>query len=538
VALIFLSYFHGYNKIEIFIVQQICRFISSTKKKIEHFYLIFLLNNVLVNCSANFGAPGIVYLFKFASSTIKPTSRHWCTVCDQAAMNVRALQLLKLDSNTHPTKPYFKVNFKKIVCLFDVPHLLKSLRNALLKYTVYYGETKKAKFTYLRQAYEFDKSRRFQILRKIRECFLYVNRHTLLKMKVSIAAKTLSSTMAAAIETLVDCGKNIPSEAIETACFIQDVNNLFDSFNSTGIRVNKYNPPYRCALTKNSFHWQFWESMKEKIKSWQFYDETTGQTKSTMPFKHGWLNNIEGIKLIWHICNEIGFKFLRTRMLNQDPLENVFSIIRQYGAANVNPTCFQFISALKTSILHNLVGYKSYGENCEDDASHLLDNLRHFLSVDKLKVKSKILEENENELLSCNVSVVENNMTFNDKFDLQAVSYVGGFLISKFKNDCDECQKCLFAQNTDVQHIFTLYKEHDKSKLKLKYITEELCVCVAKIYDLSVYYLNKFGEVNYIGKKLRIALERKINFSWFTCTSHFLDIKTKLLDAAINLIIY
>jgi hypothetical protein len=29
-------------------------------------------------------------------------------------------------------------------------------------------------------------------------------------------------------------------------------------------------------------------------------------------------------------------------------------------------------------------------------------------------------------------------------------------------------------------------------------ITEELCVCVAKIYDLSVYYLNKFGEVNYV----------------------------------------
>jgi hypothetical protein len=80
-------------------------------------------------------------------------------------------------------------------------------------------------------------------------------------------------------------------------------------------------------------------------------------------------------------------------------------------------------------------------------------------------------------------------MTFNNKFDLQAVSYVGGLLISKFKNDCDECQKCLFAQNTDVKHIFTLYKEHDKSKLKLKYITEELCVCVAKIYDLSVYYL-------------------------------------------------
>jgi hypothetical protein len=93
-----------------------------------------------------------------------------------------------------------------------------------------------------------------------------VNKYTLLKMKVSIAAKTIGSALAAAIETLVDCGKNIPTEAIETACFIQkDVNNLFESFNSTGIPISKYNPRYTCALAKNSFHLQFWESMKEKM---------------------------------------------------------------------------------------------------------------------------------------------------------------------------------------------------------------------------------------------------------------------------------
>jgi hypothetical protein len=137
-------------------------------------------------------------------------------------------------------------------------------------------------------------------------------------------------------------------------------------------------------------------------------------------------------------------------------------------------------------------------------ATHHLDKLRHFLSVGKLKVKSKV-QENENELLSCNGSVVENNITFNYKFNLQPVSYVGDFLIAKFKNDRGECQKCSFSKNTDIQHIFNLYKEHDKSKLKLKYITEELCV--AKIYDLSVYYLNKFGEIWEIWD---IALEQKI----------------------------
>jgi hypothetical protein len=52
-------------------------------------------------------------------------------------------------------------------------------------------------------------------------------------------------------------------------------------------------------------------------------------------------------------------------------------------------------------------------------------------------------------------------------------------------------------------------------------ITEELFVCcVAKIYDLSVF-LNKRS----IGKKLRIALERKINFNGLFVKAIFWKLK-------------
>jgi hypothetical protein len=70
-------------------------------------------------------------------------------------------------------------------------------------------------------------------------------------------------------------------------------------------------------------------------------------------------------------------------------------------------------------------------------------------------VKSKV-QENENELLTCNVSVVEDNITFSDKFDLQAVSYVGGLLISKFKNDCGECQNA-YLPKIRIFIIFLLF---------------------------------------------------------------------------------
>lgn len=78
-------------------------------------------------------------------------------------------------------------------------------------------------------------------------------------MKVSVAAKTLSATMAAAIETMVDCGP-ISSERLETAYFVKDINDLFDSLNFTGIKTNKVNPRLRCALTSKSCHWTFWVS--------------------------------------------------------------------------------------------------------------------------------------------------------------------------------------------------------------------------------------------------------------------------------------
>jgi hypothetical protein len=67
-------------------------------------------------------------------------------------------------------------------------------------------------------------------------------------------------------------------------------------------------------------------------------------------------------------------------MLNQDPIENVFAVIRQCGAGNINPNCFQFISGLKTTVLNNLTSNKRCTENCEKDEDRILDNLRDFLS--------------------------------------------------------------------------------------------------------------------------------------------------------------
>jgi hypothetical protein len=339
-----------------------------------------------------------------------------CTVCDQGPTNRGALKLLKQESSYDVEEPFFSVNQQKIVSLYDAPHLLKSIRNALARYTIKYRDNKVAKFSHLISAFRFDQTRRFQTLRKIRKCYLLVNKYKLMKMKVSIAAKTLSNTMAAAIETMIAQNTGLSSGAIDTAEFVHDINDLFDSFNSSNITKKHAVPPLRIALTRKTQHIIFWNGMLEKIRSWEFHFEKDGSSKRTLPCKEGWINNIKGVLAIWDVCKQLGFKFLRTRLLNQDPLENMFSVVRQYGVANTNPSCFQFISALKTSILNNLISNRSAGRNCEEDTGHLLHNLRDFLSDnDNFK---PLVEDEENELLHLNPPEFDQSCLENGNFEL------------------------------------------------------------------------------------------------------------------------
>lgn len=77
----------------------------------------------------------------------------------------------------------------------------------------------------------------------------------------------------------------------------------------------------------------------------------------------------------------MGFNFLSLRSLNQDPVENLFCLVRQHGITNTNPTCHQFIAALKTSVLNNFVLPINNG-NCGNGDCQPLDNLCALLTTD------------------------------------------------------------------------------------------------------------------------------------------------------------
>lgn len=453
------------------------------------------------------------------------------TVCDLGTTNTSAINQLVQKSSD----PFFIVNGKKVFTLFDPPHLLKCTRNALYKYDIQFGEGlhQIAKWSHIRGCFEIDKKKRFQALRKIREVYLDFERNSRLKMKVSVAAKVLSYTMSAAIETCISTNASevnkLPAAAMYTAEFIADIDSLFDSFNGNGPNRDS-GKTYRIAMSDKSPHRLLWERLLPMIKRLKFLPPSRGpkNLKTIMPFKKGWITTIEGTLKLWETCSKIkGFKFLRTKSLNQDPLENTFGSIRSYGAANKTPNCYQFTSGFKTSILNNLID-NSRGKNCEKDDGRILDNLQDF--VEPTEILAEPLVE-----INCDFDHVKPPASMQrDIYDDNTAMYVAGWLIKKINaNACELCSKSLLSEDEQVFHTFTSFKEYTDGKKRLHRGTEELLELFILIHDCVISILPNYGHVCHLLKKFKLYFDHHYDFSPFPCPKHL----NNLLEYSIILII-
>ena len=97
----------------------------------------------------------------------------------------------------------------------------------MLKCNVKFRGGKVAKFSYIKNAFELDKTMNFRMLTKLKPADFNFS-DSYLKMKVRVAAAQLSNTMASSIEHFV-VSNALPSEAIFTPEFAHIIDCLFDS---------------------------------------------------------------------------------------------------------------------------------------------------------------------------------------------------------------------------------------------------------------------------------------------------------------------
>lgn len=142
-------------------------------------------------------------------------------------------------------------------------------------------------------------------------------------------------------------------------------------------------------------------------------------------------------------------KCLKTRNINQDPLENFFGMIRSHNRRNINPTCSNFESSFKTLLINNLTGKHSIGNNCEEDTNKkILFSLQYFVenSIDTLNSSSTNITEEETVI---DDMLLKSNKQININLDFK---HINKLLYMLPFNNCYICQDIILSE--EINSLF------------------------------------------------------------------------------------
>jgi hypothetical protein len=433
-------------------------------------------------------------------------------VCDQSTTKQRLFRTLQISEQ----QIYFHYKGRKYFGLFDVPHLLKSIRNNLVSADFLYN-SEKISFDVIRKTYEIDHaSKTGRALLKISE--KHLNPNAFQKMSVRLAAQVLSHSVAAAIKTCIATNQISLEEATPTATFVEKVDRLFDALNSKYLYSKK---PCNRALSDS--HVEVLTALEEGYKLFKRVQKIDKKGKlSRPPCFDGILLSINTIRQLFEENKHDNYSFLLTGRLNQDPLENLFSVLRQKGGYNRNPTVRTFQAALKSNMITNLMR-----PLLEDTGDY-----NNVATVSSIKYIDTVTENipNLSSIASETSSSSTDNVTSVNTVSLEecAVVYFAGYLIKKclqhFK--CDQC-KTVFEEASylsEDNRLLLFYKNYSIEKpCALKNPSSEMISFTKTGMNVVANYLKTLWGDRHFGR----ILQNKIIEKMKACVPNFFDNECK-----------
>jgi len=299
-------------------------------------------------------------LLKECISKVQFAGLHVKVVIGDQGSNNRSLFHKALGATAE--EPYFFYEGKKIYLLYDPPHLIKNVRNNLKKQGFNMAD-KTISWQYIEDFFNMDS--RLPIRMAPRLTAKHIQLPPFASLRVRYATQVLSHTVASGIMTMVSLGA-LPSEAQATAEFIDRMDQLFNCFNSQTLHCAA---PMRNAITEKSAHMAFLQDTKDWLG-------TVSATKGRkLPCLEGWTMAINCLTQLWtDLHTQHGYKFLLTNRLNQDCVENLFSVIRGKGRQRDNPDPLQFRTAFRQVPVDALM-VPSKSANCQEDVDAFLFTL-------------------------------------------------------------------------------------------------------------------------------------------------------------------
>lgn len=394
-------------------------------------------------------------------------------ICDMSFTNQGFYRRLGISSSS----PYSFIDGKKIYFMHDTPHLIKLIRNNLMTKTFNYelsdSKPRKAQWKHILQFYRADTRRTSRMAPKLSKSHIFVKDFS--KMKVKLAVQVLSHSVSAGIKTLVSL-KQLPPEANDTSLFVREIDELFDLLNiSKEHEITKKERSGNYLLSNLHI-------LDNKIT---FLQSITFPRNSTKPdCVEGLVLTVTCIKnLLTDLKNE-GYKYVLTRKIQQDALENLFSIIRMRGGWNKNPTARQFRQNFRYVFVKAFLK-KPSNSNCEETQDSRETNLcllKSLFSLDECIDEEDILlglidEETadnvggvdmQSNALSCpndfyNKTLYVDGGKEDDASNNVAI-YMGTFCVKKIfkKYNCTFC-KLLLSETVDVNeldHLLSVNKSY------------------------------------------------------------------------------
>lgn len=428
-------------------------------------------------------------------------------VCDQGPRNKSLPKALGITIE----KPFFFIKGipDKIFFLFDPPHLFKSLRNNVeQKKLSYRGGT--VDWNEIKKVYEFSQESPLNLIPKISDRHFELGNFS--KMSVSLAVQVFSESMYTAhlVYKLIFPEK-FENKNDMTFEFVRDVDKLFDSLNSVLLKKtlpNKLN----YAISSTSEHKKFLNEMLNNFKMIKFEGQKPDCIKGFLITINSVLQLADDLQLNYGIEN------LKTRRLCQDPLENLFAVIRQQHGCNLYPSPTQFENGIRQVYITQLTKISKI-TNCEADDNQFaklsnfvmkiqsetaspdaepestiligIDDDEAELEITESDIINKMKESNtgksekgnKNEKFDVEVKIAElnevdeevNSKIFTEK---SAIYYISGFLANKFLkfHSCKTCKNILVQEtvnNYEHHKLFTMAKQYENTK-NLKHVNDDI----------------------------------------------------------------
>lgn len=469
------------------------------------------------------------------------------SVCDQSSVNVSTITELVNDTRASYLRlgkewrhDFFSINGQNIIPLYDVPHLIKGIRNNLLNKDMVYtsnNENKMVKWEYYQQVYTADKTYgELRLLNKITEEHIVPEKIN--KMKVKSATQIFSHSVAVVTEHLVARGDlSIDCRALIDITLMLD--NVFDSLNGSTFYIPE-GKIYKGPIRRHSPHHKLWQNAKNLLKTVKFIQKKTSGNKvrlveTTIPSVTNFIKTINGMEAICKVLlDKYGFDAVLTRNFNQDPVENFFGNIRSYGARNNAPNTTSFEGAFKALLLNNYNIPQSKKANCEEDMNECLQGLHFFLTE---KQDAPEIPKEENIILD-EILMPQNHLL---QADAGQRNYVCGWVLTKclqhVVKSCKYCrQNILDTNNENRSNSFIKAKEYDKKKW-LCYPNEALQNCFHDIQNIIESFLRKDVPKHDVRKTINAVADVLVDYP-FNCTTHREKLKEYFTEMTIIVMLH